>query len=230
MRYFVIITAIAMAFATIAALYAYPRCRFQYIVVHHSAGDQDNLESIRNFHVNKRKWRFPAYHLILSNGRAGVPMGYLEPTARYKYLLYSMATKHIPSNLNGLHICIVGNYENHEVPGKLRPAIGNALVLAKERFGLSDDCLVFHRDVGCTVCPGKFITKKKLKNWMAESVAKCPQKIREQQASILDMPFSFAHIPATAWVFVGMANLTVLGICFVVWLAIRIKNSGTEKT
>jgi hypothetical protein len=110
---------------------AVPRYRFQAIIIHHSASARDNYASIKAFHQS-RGWRDAAYHLILSNGSTSVPLGYLEATGRYRLLSYSPATKDGWCNLLGLHLCVVGDYDQGPVPQQLRPPLeDNAFIFSR---------------------------------------------------------------------------------------------------
>ena len=160
--------------------------RFTAIVVHHSASEADNYRTIRKLHRQKHNWRDAGYHLILSNGKAGVPMGYLEATSRYRWLSYSLATRNRWCNLHAVHICIVGNYDEHPVPQDLKPAIAHALWLLQKRFHIPDDRILLHRNCNSTRCPGRYITKAELVKWVRTLPNRCPERIRRQQSAVID--------------------------------------------
>ena len=169
-----------------AILELFPRYRYDAIVLHHSASGHGNYETIRDFH----RARFPgvrdaAYHLILSNGRSGVPLGHLEATGRYRNLSYALATKNRRYNARALHVCVIGNYEQGPVPADLRPAIGHALNLLARKYGVPRERILFHRDVGSSVCPGRHITKEAVHAWMDQAAAGCPVDIQAQQAAVV---------------------------------------------
>lgn len=164
-----------------------PRYRFRSIVIHHSASTSDNYASIKAFH-RERGWQDAAYHLILSNGSTSVPLGFLEATGRYRLLSYSPATKNVWCNLTGLHLCIVGDYDQQEVPQQLRPPLAHAIQSLQKMYHLDDSQIIFHRDCSPTSCPGRFITKEKITAWLAEEAAKCPPVIEDQQLEVIGSP------------------------------------------
>ncbi|MDI6854097.1 MAG: peptidoglycan recognition family protein [Deltaproteobacteria bacterium] len=173
---------------------AIPRYRFNAIVLHHSASSADNYESIKTFHAGSRGWRDAAYHLILANGSTSVPSGFLEATGRYRLLSYSPATKDHWANLRALHLCIVGNYDNGEVPAGLRSSLAHALRALQEKYGIPDDRILFHRDCNGTACPGRFITKAKLNLWLTKEADKCPPAVRRQQGEVIGSAWTFPRL------------------------------------
>lgn len=161
------------------------RLRFSYIVIHHSASTVDNYQSITAYHRKERGWRDAAYHLILSNGSTDVPLGFLEATSRYRYLSHSVATKSVYHNLRAIHICIVGNYDNQEMPDRLKAALADALRQLQGKYGIADDGILFHRDCSTSACPGRFITKEKLEQWLTSETARCPDYLKVQHRKVI---------------------------------------------
>jgi hypothetical protein len=143
------------------------RQRFEGIVIHHSASRTDDLASIRRMHREVRGWSDAAYHVVVANGSTDVPAGAAEPSGRYRLLKASSATKFWDYNLNWLHICVVGNYEEAEVPASVRIGLGDALSRLMDEFGVDWERVVLHRDLDATACPGKYVTVARLKEWTA---------------------------------------------------------------
>jgi hypothetical protein len=185
----VILLALALGILFYIAL---PHYRFRSMVIHHSASASDNYASIKGFHKT-RGWRDAAYHLILSNGSTSVPLGFLEASSRYRLLAYSPATKNGWCNLTGLHLCVVGDYDQGPVPQQLRPPLAHALRVLQKKFHLRDSQIIFHRDCSPTSCPGRFITKEEISAWLEEEAARCPRVIKQQQLRVINStwnPFS----------------------------------------
>jgi len=181
--WFFLISILAIA---ILVYIAVPWYRFNAIIIHHSASNNDNYASIKEFHAKSRGWRDAAYHLILSNGSTYVPTGYLEATGRYHYLSFSPATKDPECNLQALHLCIVGNYNQRELPQKLRAPLAYALRSLQKKYHIRDSRILFHRDCNGTACPGRFISKEKIKDWVDLQADKCLPKIKNQQLEVID--------------------------------------------
>ncbi|MCP4691475.1 MAG: N-acetylmuramoyl-L-alanine amidase [Desulfobacterales bacterium] len=208
---------ILVFFSVVAALLL-PRFRFDAIIIHHSASWSDNYESIKSFHKRKHGWRDAAYHLILSNGRTKIPAGRLEASNRYRNLSYSLATRSARCNLRGVHVCIVGNYDQKEVPANLRPPIAHALRLLMEKYAIKDDGVLFHRDCNSTACPGRYITKGKIRAWIRSEAANCPPEIARQQKMVID-DASYSIHTAPRPVFWGIL-VVLAALCtgwFILW-------------
>ncbi|MFW6122824.1 MAG: peptidoglycan recognition family protein [Thermodesulfobacteriota bacterium] len=177
---------------------AVPHLRFRTIVVHHSASASDNYASIKGYHKT-RGWRDAAYHLILSNGSTSVPLGFLEAGSRYRLLSYSPATRSGWCNLTGLHLCLVGDYDQTRVPPQLDPSLAHALQALQQKFHIPDSQILFHRDCSPTSCPGRFVTKEALRAWLDTEAARCPQVIKDQHHRIIDsasLPFGQLFWPS----------------------------------
>lgn len=160
--------------------------RFDCIIIHHSAFDKGGYDRIVEIQKKKHpRWKEPAYHLILSNGKGDIPFGYVKATSRYWWLKESVATRNVYCNKNGIHICIIGNYQEHPVPDGLKPAIGHLIKILQKRYGIPDTKILFHRDCNPTFCPGRFITKEEILNWVHKLSGRCPKDIRAQHKKII---------------------------------------------
>jgi hypothetical protein len=160
------------------------RLRFSAIVIHHSASAVDNYRSIAAYHLKEKGWRDAAYHLILSNGSTDIPLGFLEATNRYRYLSHSTATKNAYYNLRALHICVVGDYDQQEMPDRLKAALADVLRQLQKKYGIADERIMFHRDCSSSQCPGRFITKDRLEQWLAADTSK-PDSLRNQHRQVI---------------------------------------------
>jgi hypothetical protein len=172
------------------------RLRFSAIVIHHTASEVDNYHSIAAYQQKEHGWRDAAYHLILSNGSTAVPAGFLEATGRYRYLSPSVATKSVYYNLRAIHICVVGNYDRHEMPAGLRAALADTVRQLQQKYGIADDQVLFHRDCSSSSCPGRFVTKEKLQQWLAADAARCPLAVRLQHEKIIGQDWEVIALPA----------------------------------
>ena len=160
-----------------------PKVRYQSIVVHHTAGQVGDLESIRRQHY-ARGWFETAYHLVLSNGSTAVPLGHLQPTLRYRLGLWSVATRNPRANTTALHLCIVGNYEAGPLPERLEGPVGHAVRMLQRKHRIPNDKILLHRDCSQTACPGKNVTRERVVHW-AQKAPSCPPEIRAQHRRTL---------------------------------------------
>lgn len=163
----------------------YPAGRFDSIVIHHSATDVGDYETIRRAH-RARGWDDAAYHLVLSNGSTGIPAGYLEATDRYRTLEYSVATRDRESNLRGVHLCVVGNFEKHEFPDSLKAPVVNAIQLLQDIYCIRDAGILFHgSDCNATKCPGACFRKENFLRWLYSEGGSCADDVSEQQEEVI---------------------------------------------
>lgn len=179
---------------------------YTHIVLHHSASWQDTYASIRDFH-QLRGLRDAAYHLILSNGLSDIPMGHLEATGRYQRQTRSLATRNTYYNRRAIHLCVVGNYEERPLPEGMRPVLASTLLGLMDAFTIPFENILLHRDIGSTACPGKYITRQHLGQWIPLATD-CPPNITAQQQQVL------ASAVQNSWLsFPGLALAGVVLFC-----------------
>lgn len=202
----------AVAIVLVVGAFAYfllPRFRYDAIVIHHSASEFDNYRTIRDSHQKTHGWRDAGYHLIFSNGKAGIPVGHLEATSRYRYLSYSLATKDVTCNVRGIHVCLVGNYESHSMPTSLRPAVAHAIRSLQQRYKIPDDRILFHgEDCSPSACPGKYMSKPSIRNWVAMLADQCADDVKQQQLGVIrNAGFSLYTLP---WKMVAVLSFVIV--------------------
>lgn len=94
------------------------QARWRYIVVHHSGGTSGDLDFLRRVH-RERQARDPIdmipYHFVIGNGR-GMGLGETLPTRRWTYALWGAHVRGRDRNFRGIGICLIGNFEEREVP------------------------------------------------------------------------------------------------------------------
>ncbi len=184
-RHVYLVTALLVVVLLIIVLLKcfYPT-RNKWIVIHHSASSHDNLTSIRNFHKQQHGWVEAGYHLILSNGYTNIPTGHLEATNRYRLSSYSMASRNPKYNLRGIHLCVIGNYENHPPSEDIKSSLISAINLLQKKYRIPDEHILLHRDIGQTLCPGKHITKEQILFWK-NAHKTFSDEVLEQQSCVI---------------------------------------------
>ncbi len=208
---------LALVLLVTGALAWLPKSRFDSIIIHHSASQVDNYKSIQRYH-RTRGMGEAAYHLLLSNGSTRVPLGNLEATHRYTTLSHALGTRSVRHNLTGLHVCVVGNYETGSVSENMKPAIAHAIKGLQKKFGIPDNKILFHRDVGQTKCPGRYFSKGNLQKWLNNLADDCLPSIAIQQNQVIaSAGFSLATAPVRA-VVVIMAILLLFSLA---WISAR---------
>jgi N-acetyl-anhydromuramyl-L-alanine amidase AmpD len=135
--------------------------RWDYIVIHHSAGDYGNIEHLQDIH-DQRQSKEPihaiSYHYIIGNGN-GMEDGKVESDIRKKYNLWGVhvSGNNRDRNFKGIGICLIGNLENKEMTPKQYESL---LLLTKDlmgKYNIPIDHVGFHGKIEgeSTKCPGK---------------------------------------------------------------------------
>lgn len=140
-----------------------PARKWKYIVLHHTASDEDSVDSIHEVHVQKKDkkgnpWLGIGYHFVIGNGQ-GMTDGEIEPTFRWKTQIQGAHAGSADRDYNeiGIGICLVGNYEKYPPSPKQVAAIKRLIRVLKGDYKIVTANIVKHSDVrdGGTECPGK---------------------------------------------------------------------------
>lgn len=134
--------------------------RWNYIVIHHSAGNYGNIEFLQEIHKERQK-RDPinaiAYHYIIGNGN-GMEDGKIDSDIRIKYNLLGshVSIKNFDYNFRGIGICVIGNLEKKEMTKQQYVSL---LKLTKElmnKYNIKIENVNFHGQIKneLTLCPG----------------------------------------------------------------------------
>ncbi len=133
---------------------------WKFIVLHHTAADAGNVESIHHLHLkNKDKngnpWLGIGYHFVIGNGQ-GMDDGEIEPTFRWKQQLTGAHAGVNEYNQRGIGIVLVGNFEKSQpTPRQVKSVKELVAVLARE-YAIDAEHVIGHGDVKATECPGQF--------------------------------------------------------------------------
>jgi len=131
---------------------------WKYIVLHHTASEQGDVESIHESHLrNKdksgRPWLGIGYHFVVGNGR-GMPDGSIEPTFRWKQQLQGAHAGVAEYNQQGIGIVLVGNFQNAPPTGAQLTSLKRLVRGLSREFEIGSDHVIGHADVKATECPG----------------------------------------------------------------------------
>lgn len=135
--------------------------RWKYIVIHHSAGSYGNIEFLQQVHRDRQP-RDPIdaipYHYIIGNGK-GLGLGAIESDWRQQYGIWGqhVSIANIDHNLRGIGICLIGNFEKHQVPAKQYQSLVRLTKRLMEEHSIGPDNVNGHGFIRgeATKCPGK---------------------------------------------------------------------------
>lgn len=139
-----------------------PSRPWRYIVVHHSATSDGNVESIDSAHrkltdSQGQPWLGVGYHFVVGNGH-GMDDGELAPTFRWQQQIHGAHAGSRRYNDQGIGICLVGNFDTQ--PPTPRQLTGTKLLLDSlmSRYRIPPEHVLLHSDVTATRCPGRLFS------------------------------------------------------------------------
>ena len=158
-RRFLLASAAVGGVAAAGVIY-WPR-RWNYIVIHHSAGNYGTIEFLQQVH-RERQGGDPIdaipYHYVIGNGN-GLGMGEIASDWRQDMDIWGthVSANNMTRNFLGIGICLVGNFEETELPA---PQFGALVTLTRslmERYDITAENVELHGKIAgeSTKCPGK---------------------------------------------------------------------------
>lgn len=132
---------------------------WKYIVVHHSATDEGNVESIDAAHRERKDaagkpWLGIGYHFVIGNGQ-GMADGLVEPTFRWREQLHGAHAGNRVHNEEGIGICLIGDFERSEPTPRQTSAARELIAWLKREYAIRADQVLRHSDVNASDCPGR---------------------------------------------------------------------------
>ena len=135
--------------------------RWNYIIIHHSAGEYGNIEFLQKVH-RERQGKDPLdaipYHYIVGNGK-GLGIGVVKSDWRRDWNIWGMhVSRHnVDRNFRGLGICLIGNFENHGISDKQYRAVVKLTKELMQKYNISVENISGHGYTRGeqTKCPGK---------------------------------------------------------------------------
>lgn len=128
------------------------------IVIHHSATPSATFEAIRQYHLGLG-FEGVGYHFVINNGKApGTMDGQIIATARWleqRAGAHTLIDRHPEYNSEGIGICLVGHFEEHEPTPKQMAALEMLVLALAERYDIPLDRIVGHGELKNTKCPGR---------------------------------------------------------------------------
>jgi N-acetylmuramoyl-L-alanine amidase len=158
-RKFIISSSLLLGAAGLGALYW--KRRWQYIVIHHSAGSSGNIKILQQVH-RQRQANDPVdaipYHFIIGNGN-GLALGEIASDWRRFYDIWGahVSNKNLDRNFRGIGICLIGNLEKTEPPLEQYSALVSLTKKLMSEYGIFPDNVTGHGMTPgeSTKCPGE---------------------------------------------------------------------------
>ena len=157
-----------IALSALGGYFYWPH-RWQYIVVHHSAGNYGNIEFLQKVH-RQRQAGDPIdaipYHYVIGNGN-GMKLGEVASDWRKENNLWGahVSGNNSARNFFGLGICMIGNYDQRPVPAEQFQSLVNLCKQLCNEFSIPAKNINGHGliDGERTLCPGKNLSIEKLR-------------------------------------------------------------------
>ncbi|SMB97921.1 S-layer homology domain-containing protein [Thermanaeromonas toyohensis ToBE] len=121
----------------------------RYIVLHHSATEEGNVEIFRREHVEVNGWADIGYHFVICNGRGGAD-GEVQ-TGRD--ILKTGA--HAPGrNQDSVGICLVGDFTKTKPTSAQILSLYGLIKSLMRQYPITPERILGHNEVNATACPG----------------------------------------------------------------------------
>ncbi len=135
-----------------------PSRAWRYIVLHHTATDSGDVETIDADHRSRtdssgRPWLGIGYHFVIGNGE-GMADGLVEQTFRWNDQLHGAHAASREHNEYGIGICLVGDFTRHRPTERQIAATRDLVASLVARYDLKPENVVRHQDLTATECPG----------------------------------------------------------------------------
>ncbi len=136
-----------------------PLREWKYIILHHSATETGNVESIDAVHRRRRDskgqpWLGIGYHFVIGNGH-GMPDGAIEPTFRWEEQTHGAHAGTAIHNQWGIGVCLVGHFDRHPPTQAQLQSVQRLISLLRLEFGIDENRVLGHSTIRPTACPGK---------------------------------------------------------------------------
>ena len=132
------------------------RRKWQYIVVHHSAGATGNAAVIDRIH-RERGFDGLGYDFVIGNG-TGTTDGAIEVGYRWRQQLVGAHAKTAGNFMNehGIGICLVGDFTRTRPTAAQLRSLDRLCTFLAQYCGIPADRLRMHGEVKSTECPGPY--------------------------------------------------------------------------
>ena len=163
---------------------ATPVRNWKYIVIHHTASSQGNVESIHEAHLQRRDksgkpWLGIGYHFVIGNGN-GMTDGAYEETFRWRQQMHGAhaGVAGAPEyNEHGIGLVLVGNFENSPPTPAQLVTVKRLVARLSVEHGISSENIIGHSNVKATACPGKLFPLAEISQYVDGFAARNPSEV-----------------------------------------------------
>ncbi len=164
---------ILTALASLAGAGYIWRNRWEYIVIHHSAGSFGDIDFLQKVH-RERQSKDPIdaipYHYIIGNGN-GLEVGEIASDWRGDLNIWGahVSRRNSDRNTKGIGICVIGNYEEQKISSHQYEALIKLTKKLMAEHKISVKNVTGHGYIPGeqTKCPGKFFPMGRFKRDIA---------------------------------------------------------------
>ena len=131
--------------------------KWNWIVIHHSAGPTGSAAAFDKYHREVNKWDELGYHFVIGNG-SGSGDGQIEVGPRWPRQKHGAHAKTPDNQYNdhGIGICLVGNFDVTRPTAKQMQSLARLTAYLADTYGVSQRNIIGHKMTGKqTDCPGK---------------------------------------------------------------------------
>jgi LysM repeat protein len=133
----------------------YKSDKWKYIIIHHSATDTGNANSLFDLH-NRRGFDGLGYDFIIDNGTGGKQDGQIEVSGRWIKQIDGAHCLAGGMNHQGIGICLVGNFSKESVSRKQLDSLVYLVNMLRKYYNIPQSRIMGHGEVpgAATECPG----------------------------------------------------------------------------
>lgn len=150
--------------------------KWNYIVIHHSAGPTGGAKAFDRFHREVRGWDELGYHFVIGNG-TDTADGQIEVGPRWTTQKHGAHAKTPDNKYNdhGIGICLVGNFENQRPTAKQMASLTRLVAYLADTYRIPPGNIIGHKMTGkVTDCPGRYMDVAAVRAAVARQLAAAP--------------------------------------------------------
>lgn len=138
---------------------------WSYIVIHHTATETGNAQTIDVLHHQRGFDNGLGYHFLIDNGTKGKQEGQIEIGPRWIRQMDGAHANAAGMNENGIGIAVVGNFSETRISDRQLDSLIFLTNVLRKHYGIPVQRVIRHQDVPGknTECPGKYFPWSKFK-------------------------------------------------------------------